>query len=211
MLDPSVYPDSFARDHLPPENLWPEMAEAVRSFGYPKRINAAVELVDAMAKKGLGARPCIRSADGSVWTYTELAEQSNRIANVLVREMGLKPGNRVLLRAANNRMLAACWFAVLKAGGIAVTTMPLLRARELAYIIEKAQVTLALCAAGLVEELEAARKGAPVLRAIACFDTADPSGLEARMRAQPADFAPVIPSHDDVALIAFTSGMAMPK
>ncbi len=205
MLDPSVYEDGFARDHLPPDDLWPDMSAAA-AFGYPKRLNAAVELLDAMVEKGFGARPCVRSPDGMVWTYAELRQQSDRIAQVLVREMGLRPGNRVLLRAANNRMLVAAWFAVLRAGGIAVTTMPLLRSRELAYIIDKAQVTLALCDASLAQELELARAGAPTLRDIVLFNTSDPKGLEARMAGQPPGFAPVIPSHDDVALIAFTSG-----
>jgi 2-aminobenzoate-CoA ligase len=206
VLDPSVYEDGFARDHLPPENLWPEMTEALGAFGYPKRINAAVELLDAMVEKGFGARPCIRASDGTVWNYADLRDHANRIANLLVTEMGLRPGNRVLLRSANNRMLVACWFAVLKAGGIVVTTMPLLRSRELAYIVDKAQVSLALCDASLAQEIEAAREGVSALRSIAYFNTTAPTGIEMRMQRQSPHFTDIVPSHDDVALIAFTSG-----
>jgi 2-aminobenzoate-CoA ligase len=206
MLDPTTYSDSFARDNLPPIELWPVIESSLPELNYPKRLNAAVELLDRMVETGFGPRPCLRSSKGEIWTYADLLDKSNRIANVLVGEMGLKPGNRVLLRAANTMMLAATWFAVLKAGGIAVTTMPLLRSRELAYVVEKAQVTLALCDASLAEELRAAADRTPVLRETAYFHSAEPDGLEARMARQSAAFANVIPSHDDVALIAFTSG-----
>src|SRR5438128_343021 len=122
-LDKSAYPDSFARDGLPPPELWPVIdAAALAALGYPKRMNAAVEVLDRAVSSGLAARPCVRSPQGT-WTFAELLDHANRIAGVLTNRMGLVPGNRVLLRSPNNRMLAACWFGVLKAGGIAVTTM----------------------------------------------------------------------------------------
>ncbi|HZS82992.1 MAG TPA: AMP-binding protein [Stellaceae bacterium] len=211
MLDPSAYPDSFARDHLPPPALWPVMDGAgLPELAYPKRMNAAVELLDRMVEAGFGDRPCIRAADGEIWSYAALLDKANRIAGILVAEMGLRPGNRVLLRAANAPMLAAAWFAVLKAGGIAVATMPLLRARELAYVIDKAKVAFALCDAGLSAELEAARGKSEALRRILYFNGAGAEGLEARMARQSPSFDNVIPSRDDVALIAFTSGTTGP-
>jgi 2-aminobenzoate-CoA ligase len=210
MLDPTAYSDGFARDNLPPPELWPVMEATLPELQYPKRLNAAVELLDRMVEKGFGPRPCVRSPTGEIWTYADLLEKSNRIANVLVGELGLRPGNRVLLRAANNVMLAASWFAVLKAGGIAVTTMPLLRWRELSYVLEKAQISHALCDASLAEELKAAGERAQVLRETVYFHSAEPDGLEARMAGQKADFANFIPSHDDVAMIAFTSGTTGP-
>ena len=132
--------------------------------------------------------------------------RANRIAGVLVNEMGLKPGNRVLLRSANKPMLAASWFATLKAGGIAVTTMPLLRTRELSYIVEKARVEYALCDAAIGLALEETRSKTPVLREIGYFGADAADGVEAAMTRQSPNFANCIPSHDDVALIAFTSG-----
>jgi 2-aminobenzoate-CoA ligase len=204
-LDPSPHVDGFARANLPPRALWPQMEVTLPELAYPKRLNAAVELLDRMVERGFGDRPCIRWP-GGVWTYRELLDKANRIANVLVAEMGLVPGNRVLLRAANNPMHAACWFAVMKAGGIAVGTMPLLRARELSYVIEKAKVELSLCDNSLRDDLEVAREKAPTLRRIAYFHDEGLDGLEARMAAQPPGFANVETSHDDVALIAFTSG-----
>jgi 2-aminobenzoate-CoA ligase len=204
-LDPSAHIDDFARANLPPRALWPAMAFTLPELAYPKRLNAAVELLDRMVERGFAERPCIRWP-GGVWTYRELLDKANRIANVLVSEMGLVPGNRVLLRAANNPMHAACWFAVMKAGGIAVGTMPLLRARELCYVIEKAKVEFALCDKALGDDLEAAREKAPTLRRIAYFHDEAPDGLEARMATQPSGFTNVETSHDDVALIAFTSG-----
>lgn len=207
MLDPSAYADGFARDRLPPQELWPVMETGgPPELDYPKRFNAAVELLDRMAERGFAGKPCIRSPGGKVWSYAELLDNANRIAGVLVNEMGLEPGNRVLLRAANKPMLAACWFATLKAGGIAVTTMPLLRTRELCYIVDKAQIEFALCDAAIGLDVEETRSKAPVLREIRYFGGESDDGLEAGMARQSPRFDNCIPSHDDVALIAFTSG-----
>ncbi|HZT52035.1 MAG TPA: AMP-binding protein [Stellaceae bacterium] len=207
MLDPSHYEDSFARDHLPPPDLWPVLdLEPLRPFAYPRRLNAAVELLDHMVARGFGDRPCVRAPGGETWSYANLLEKANRIAGVLVNEMGLKTGGRVLLRAANKPMLAACWFATLKAGGIAVTTMPLLRARELGYIVDKARIEHALCDAAVAAPLDELRAAGTGLREVRAFGGADPDGLDTAMARQAPTFENVIPSHEDVALIAFTSG-----
>ncbi|HSJ96105.1 MAG TPA: AMP-binding protein, partial [Myxococcota bacterium] len=136
--------DTFARDNLPPRALWPDFSFDLPELQYPERLNCATELLDRMVERGLGDKVVFYTPKER-WTYGQLLERANRIARVLRHDFGLVPGNRVLLRAANNPVLVACWFAVLKAGGIAVTTMPLLRARELAVILDKAQVGLALC------------------------------------------------------------------
>jgi 2-aminobenzoate-CoA ligase len=209
-LDPSAHVDSFARDNLPPFELWPMIDEdALRALGYPRQLNAAVELLDVAVGNGHGGRPCIHSTDAT-WTYADLMERADRIAWVLVREMGVVPGNRVLLRSANNPMLAACWFGVIKAGGIAVTTMPLLRARELVRICEKAEVAFALCDARLSEELEAAKTQSSFLKDVCFFGSDGPASLETLMRKYDEPFRNVPTSHDDVALIAFTSGTTGP-
>jgi 2-aminobenzoate-CoA ligase len=210
VLDESVYPDNFARRGLPPAELWPVIDhDALARLNYPKRVNAAVELLDRAVAEGLGPRPCVRSPLAT-WTYAELLEQANRIAGVLVNDMGLVPGNRVLLRSANNPMLAACWFAVLKAGGIAVTTMPLLRSRELAQICNKTEAQLALCDARLAAELEATRPLCASLKQVRYFNSVSAGSLERLMQDRSAAFPNVVPSHDDVALIAFTSGTTGP-
>src|SRR6185503_755424 len=136
----------------------------------------------------------------------DLLAQSNRIANVLTEELGLVPGNRVLLRAPNSPWMAACWLAVMKAGGIVVATMPLLRARELATIVNKAEISHALCDARLAAELDAARGVCPTLRAVAYFNTDAADGLDALARRKAATFTDVGTSAEDTALIAFTSG-----
>ncbi|HUA55902.1 MAG TPA: AMP-binding protein, partial [Candidatus Sulfotelmatobacter sp.] len=157
-----------------------------------------------------GARPCIHFNRRTL-TYAALKDVADRVARVLVEDYGLQPGNRVLLRAPNNAMLVACWFAVLKAGGICVTTMPLLRARELTTLIDKAEIALALCDVRLAQELETARARAPRLARIGYFtatgEAGDPDAdLDHRMAKKPAGFANVATAADDVALIAFTSG-----
>ncbi len=211
MLDESVYPDDFARRGLPPAEMWPVIDhEALARLNYPKRMNAAVELLDRAVAEGLGPRPCVRSPQAT-WTYAELLETANRIAGVLVSDMGLVPGNRVLLRSANNPMLAACWFGVLKAGGIAVTTMPLLRSRELAQICNKTEAQLALCDARLAAELETTLPVCPSLKQVRYFNSDSSGGLERLMQDRSDAFPNVISSHDDVALIAFTSGTTGPS
>jgi 2-aminobenzoate-CoA ligase len=205
----TAHTDTFARDHLPPRALWPEFSFDRPELRYPERLNCAALLLDRAVERGLGGAPVFYTPSER-WTYRELLERANRIARVLRADLGLVPGNRVLLRAANNPMLVACWFAVLKAGGIAVTTMPLLRTRELAVILDKAEIGLALCDQRLAEELEQARERAPVCERICLFDGSGKPGagaeLEARMRRAAPDFDNVDTSKDDVALIAFTSG-----
>ncbi len=168
-------------------------------------LNSAIELLDRRVQAGQGERLCIQGA-GVRWSYADLLARANRIARVLVDELGLVPGNRVLLRGANSPMLAACWFGVVKAGGIAVGTMPLLRARELAVIIEKAQISHALCDARLADELALAAEASTLLRHRLHFNGAGSDALEGRMARQPADFSNVLTAADDTCVIAFTSG-----
>src|SRR5262249_38123467 len=159
---------------------------------------------DRAVERGWGERECLLG-DGVRWSYAELLAQANRIARVLVEDMGLVSGNRVLLRGANSPMLAACWFGVVKAGGIAVGTMPLLRARELTTIAQKAQVTHALCDARLAHELQLALPSCPGLRHVALFNDDTAAGLPSRMAGKSAQFDGVDTAADDVCLIAFTS------
>ena len=199
----SAHVDQFARDMLPPRELWPEIS--MGELQYPERLNCAAELLDATVDRGDGDRVALRFPGGT-WTYRELLEHANRIAHVLTKDLRLVAGNRVLLRGPNSPMMAACWFAVLKAGGVVVCTMPLLRARELTHLIEKAQITLALCDARVLHELEHAASSAPSLRRIVEFGTDAAASLDTLARPKPATFPNVATAADDVALIAFTSG-----
>lgn len=197
--------DTFARDHLPPMHLQPKYLFELPQLQFPFRLNCAAELLDRHVEQGRGGRICIR-APGVTWTYADLQEKANRIANVLVRDMGLLPGNRVLLRSPNNPMLAACWFAVMKAGGIAVATMPLLRAKELKAIIEIGQVTHGLCDAALADELRLAAGEMPQLRHIRYFNDGGADALESLMDQSPPRFPNVETAADDTCILAFTSG-----
>jgi len=209
---PSALKDSFARDLLPPRELWPKIdfSGLPELASYPPRMNAAVELLDRALDRGWGDRPAILF-DGHTWSYRRLKETADRIARVLVEDMGLISGNRVLLRAPNNPMLVASWFAVLKAGGIAVTTMPLLRARELTFMLNRVAIRHALCDIRLADDMEAAAKSAAHVVTVAYFSAEgeNPAGdpdLDRRLRSKPAGFANCDTSADDMALIAFTSG-----
>ncbi|WP_406853639.1 benzoate-CoA ligase family protein [Alsobacter sp. KACC 23698] len=201
----SAHVDTFTRDNLPPPELQPTFLFDLPELRYPERLNAVTELLDRWVAAGRGDRPCILSP-GVSWTYAELGEQVNRIANVLVGELGLVPGGRVLLRSANSPMLVAAYLAILKAGGVVVATMPLLRARELAYPIQKARVSLALCDARLTADLEAARALSPDLTRIVPWGDGAPGSLETLAAAASPDFEAVDTAADDVALISFTSG-----
>jgi 2-aminobenzoate-CoA ligase len=203
----SAHLDTFARDHLPAPEAQPEFLFGLPELQFPPRLNCATELLDRHVKEGRGGRRCVSAPGGPSWSYAELLQQADRIAHVLVAECGLVPGNRVLLRAANKPMLVACWFAVMKAGGIAVGTMPMLRAKELVQIIERGQVTIALCDAALRGELDAAAVQSPRLARIVCFGEASVAdGLEACMARHDAPFANVDTAADDTCLFAFTSG-----
>ncbi|HEX5477250.1 MAG TPA: AMP-binding protein, partial [Burkholderiales bacterium] len=203
--------DTFTIDNLPPRGQWPQFLFELPELRYPARMNCATELLDKPVTRGHGHRVALRSAEGEC-TYTQLFTQANRLANVLVRELGLKPGNRVLLRGPNNPMMAACWFAVMKAGGVCVATMPLLRAKELTDIIAKAQITHALCDKRLEAELKLAQRNCPSLNSIACWYDDAPDSLDALSLRQPLWFTNVATSSEDPALIAFTSGTTgMPK
>ena len=198
--------DTFARDHLPPAERQPEFLFDLPELQFPERLNCASELLDRNVKEGRGDRPCVSAPNGPRWTYGELQRQADRIAHVLAKDCGLVPGNRVLLRSANKPMLVACWFAVMKAGGIAVATMPMLRAKELKVIVEKAQVEFALCDQSLRGELETILPVTPVLQRLVCFGDPTPDGLEHLMARHDAPFANVETAADDTCLLAFTSG-----
>ena len=164
---PSAHVDTFVRDRLPPADQMPALLFDLPQLQFGAQLNCATELLDRWVDAGQGARPAVLGAapDGAPirWSYADLQAHANRIANVLVHDLGLVPGNRVLLRGANSPMLAACWFGVVKAGGIAVGTMPLLRARELTGIVAKAEITHALVDARLADEVELARPACPAL------------------------------------------------
>jgi 2-aminobenzoate-CoA ligase len=198
----SAHIDSFARDNLPPREQWPEFVFQLPELQYPARMNCASVLLDDMVRAGHGARIALRAPDGQC-TYAQLQAQANRMANLLVREMGLRPGNRVLLRGPNNPMMAASWLAVFKAGGICVGTMPLLRAKELTEIINKAEITHALCDKRLEAELKLALPNCPTLKKIRYWYDDETDELIEKCSEQ---FQNVDTAADDVALIAFTSG-----
>jgi 2-aminobenzoate-CoA ligase len=204
----SAHVDTFARDNLPPAEQQPEFLFERPEFQYPDAMNAAVELLDRALDKGWDERVAVRGQGVSL-TYRQLTEQANQVARVLVEDMGLVPGNRVLLRGPNNVMAAVTWFGVLKAGLIAVATMPMLRQRELSEIVEKAQVTAALCDKRFDQELINTQQKQPILRQILYYNTGDvpeTDSLEAHMASKATTFANAETASDDVALIAFTSG-----
>jgi 2-aminobenzoate-CoA ligase len=195
----SAHTDPFCRDNLPPLEQWPVLDLGPLDYG--DRVNCATELLDATIER-LGAdRPCLRSPDGSVRSYGELRARANRIAHVLVEDLALVPGNRVLLRGFNEPELVACWFAVLKAGGVAVTTMPMLRSGELATMAEMCRPAVALCDARLTEDLQKA--AIPDLRTVTFGSGGELADLA---RSKPETFDDVTTAADDVALLAFTSG-----
>jgi 2-aminobenzoate-CoA ligase len=209
---PSAHVDTFARDHLPPPELWPEFLFELPELRLPAQLNCATELLDRPIAEGRGDRICIR-APGVTWTWRELQQRADRIAHVLVREMGVVPGNRVLLRAPNNPVLAACWFAVVKAGAIVVATMPLLRAKELKAIIDIGQVTHALCDVALADEMRLALQSCPGLAQCRWVNDGDGDGsFEQAMQRHSAPFVNVDTAADDTCLFAFTSGTTgLPK
>ncbi len=202
MTIPSPEFDSFARDNLPAPSLLPDFLFSHPGLRYPERFNCVTAFLDRWVQAGAGERLCLVT-DQETLTYAALQARVNRLANVLVRQMGLVPGGRVLLRSANNIMMVVAHLAVLKAGGIVVATMPLLRAREIAYPLRKARVRLALCDHRLADEMEKARALCPDLERIVYWGN---GGLEALMAGASDMFSAHDTAADDVCLIGFTSG-----
>ena len=205
-LSRSAHVDTFCRDNLPPQDLWPEFHFDLPELQYPDRLNCAADLLDGViAQFGPdgGARPCLRTPDGTIWSYADLLDRANQIANTLVNDHGLQTGNRVLLRGPNNPWLAAAWFGVLKAGGVVVPTMPMLRPKELAAIGEIGKFTLAICDARFAADLaDAGISGLEIIE----YGGDSPTDLARTSAAQPTTFDNVDTSADDVAMLAFTSG-----
>ena len=207
---PSVQTDRFVLDRLPPADQ-----RAVMRYELPElRIQAQANLVDVLlnniAARGLSNRPFLRS-DKLVLTYAEAENRINRVAQVLTEEFGLLPGNRVLLRGGNSIGMALAWLGAVKAGLIAVATMPLLRAKELGEIVEKSQVTLALCDASLLEELKLAQTQSGTLKHLIAFNLQGASdkkadSLDDLCALKSGQFASCPTSADDIAMMAFTSG-----
>lgn len=205
MLGPSAHQDTFTRDRLPAEADWPEIDLA--GFSYPDRLNAGVELTDRMVEKGFGDHTAL-IGNGRVRTYKELADWSNRIAHALAEDYGVRPGNRVLIRSANNPAMVACWLGATKAGAVVVNTMPMLRAGELTKIVDKAEISHALCDTRLMEDLVACAKESRFLRAVIGFDgTANHDAeLDRIALSKSVRYRAVETGRDDVALLGFTSG-----
>ncbi|UWR42115.1 AMP-binding protein [Phaeobacter inhibens] len=205
MLGPSAHTDTFTRDNLPPVDQWPEFL--TDGYDYPEQLNAAVELTDAMVAKGFGDHTAL-IGNGRRRTYKELTDWTNRLAHVLVEDLGVQPGNRILIRSANNPAMVACWLAATKAGAVVVNTMPMLRAGELAKIIDKAEISHALCDTRLMEELVACAKTSAHLKSVVGFDGTSNHDAELDRLAleKPVRFEAVATGRDDVALLGFTSG-----
>jgi 2-aminobenzoate-CoA ligase len=205
MLRPSAHEDTFARDNLPPRDQWPDLL--LDGVDYPDRLNAAVEFTDRMVERGFGERTAL-IGNGRRRSYRELAEWTNRLAHALVEDLGLRPGNRVLIRSANNPAMVACWLAATKAGAVVVNTMPMLRAGELTKIVDKAQVRFALCDTRLIDEMVQCARDSDVLEKVVGFDGTRNHEAELDRMAldKPASFDAVDTAQDDVALLGFTSG-----
>jgi len=199
------YEDNFAHDHLPSTDLQPDyLFLNLPQFKRPEMLNCVDRLLDSHLREGRGNTPCIRSFE-TTWTYNDLYEKANQIAHVLVDDLGLQSGNRVLIRSANNPMMVACWFAILKAGGIVVATMPLLRSKELTTIINCAEISHALCEKSLQDEMNLIKSD--FLKLTCFYDE-----LENLMQSKPKTFSNYHSKSDSIALIGFTSGTTgLPK
>ena len=206
MTQRTSHSDPFIFDRLPPEKYWPEMDYSVlpELSDYSETLNVATELLDKALLRGWGDNPAVHY-EGITWTYSQLLEKSNQIANLLVTRYGMVSGERVILRSGNHPMLIAAWFAVLKVGGVAISSMPVLRERELIYMMDKAKVQIAISDIKLSEDIEKAQQNCSSLRDIIYFGDGD-NPLENQMQDQSKDFENLSTFAHDPAIIGFTSG-----
>ena len=205
MIGPSAHLDTFSRDNLPEESLQPDFL--LDNFNYPSFLNVAEELTDAMVKKGFGDNIAL-IGNGRRRTYKELTDWTNRLANTLIEDYGVQSGNRVLIRSANNPAMVACWLAATKVGAVVVNTMPMLRSQELEKIINKAEITHALCDSRLLSELESCMGSNKFLKYLIPFDGSanHASVLDEAALEKSVKFDAIKTGRDDVALLGFTSG-----
>jgi 2-aminobenzoate-CoA ligase len=202
----TAHVDTFARDHLPISSKWPTLEFTTEALTYPTHVNAAVELIDVPVATHGPDRVALLTPDGDVWTYGDLQRRTNQIAHVLVDDLGLVPGNRVLLRSPNNPWTVACWLAILKAGGVVVTMFSALRARELAPVVHKVRPSIALVDHRFAPDVEEVRGSTEPRMALMTFGGSDPDDLCEVSSAKPTTFEAVNTAADDVALFGPTSG-----
>lgn len=205
MLGPTAHVDTFTRDGLPKQESWPDFL--MDGFDYPEYLNVAMEMTDAQVARGFGDNVAL-IGNGRQRTYKELTDWTNRLAHALIEDLGVKPGNRVMIRSANNPAMVACWLAVIKAGAVAVNTMPMLRANELAKIVDKAEISHALCDTRLMDELANCAKKSVFLKTVVGFDgtSSHDAELDRLALQKTVRFEAVKTGRDDVALLGFTSG-----
>lgn len=199
----SAHVDTFTRDHLPPANTWPALEFTLPELQYPERLNAAAVLIDDAVVEHGADRPALRTPDGTAWTYGELQQRANQVAQVLTEDLGVVPGNRVMLRGPNNPWIVAAWLGVLKAGAVVVTTMPMLRSAEVATLIQLTKPVVAISDHRFLDELAAAA-GDDV--AVLSYGSDDDGDLTTRCAAKNGSFTAVDTSADDVAILGPTSG-----
>jgi 2-aminobenzoate-CoA ligase len=205
-LTPSAHVDTFTRDHLPPAHLWPVIEFTTPELRYPERLNAATQLIDVPVSRYGPDRPALRTPDGETWTYGELRTRANQVAQVLTEDLGLVPGQRVLLRSPNNPWTVAAWLGVLKAGGVVVTTMAALRARELGPIAERTRPSVALVDHRCADDVHALRESVLPGLTVVEYGGSGPEDLVARAAAKSGEYTDVQTAADDVALLGPTSG-----
>lgn len=205
-LSPSAHVDTFARDNLPPAELWPTLEFTTPELQFPDRLNAGAELIERAVERFGADHPALRTPDGTAWTLGDLRDHTHRIARVLTEDLNLQPGNRVLLRSPNTPLAVACWLAVLEAGGVAVVVMSALRARELGPIVEKTRPTVALVDHRAVDDVRTVRDDSAPDLVVVPVGGPDADDLVARAASKPTGFVPVETAADDVALLAPTSG-----
>ena len=144
-----------SRDHLPPADMWPTLLRTGLDLACTQPLNLAASLLDRHVDDGAGERTAIVAA-GERITFSDLQRRTNRIGHAL-RAAGVHAGDRVVLRFLTNPQFVATWLAVQKIGAIGVSTMPMLRARELAYVVNDSGARVAVCQPDLCEELVRAR------------------------------------------------------
>ncbi|GAA5226691.1 AMP-binding protein [Paeniglutamicibacter antarcticus] len=202
-LSPTAHQDTFTRDHLPPQDLWPTLEFTLPELQYPDRLNAATVLIDDAVERFGADSPALLAPDGSRQSYGELLARSNQVAQVLTEDFGIVPGNRVMLRAPNNAWLVACWLGVLKAGAVVVTTMPALRVTEIGKLASLTRPALMLCDHRFIDDAQLAAGSAYPVVPVGSGEDKD---LVALAATKSTEFTNITTAADDVALLGPTSG-----
>jgi benzoate-CoA ligase family protein len=175
----------------------------------PRELNLASWFVDRNVEDGRGARTALIGPNGST-TYAELAELTNRCGNVL-RELGVRAEERVLLALSDGVELVALWYGAQKIGAVTAEVYTFLQAKDYAYYLDYTRAGVVVADDTTIDRVREAADSSRWLRWILVVGAEQElkprdASFDALVAAAPAELEPAPTTRDDIAIWKFTTG-----